>query len=188
MPAAFRFSLKVPKEITHVKRLTDCESELARFLEQTASLGEKRAVLLAQLPPSLAFEPHVAQAFFEMFRRSYAEKLVCEPRHATWFTAPALKLFEDLDVGRCGADPAPVPGANAPAGPGVRYLRWHGSPRTYYSSYDEAALRAFAKIVQDKATETWCIFDNTAAGAAAANALDFQAILQIGEGQNSAKI
>jgi hypothetical protein len=51
---------------------------------------------------------------------------------------------------------------------GLVYYRWHGSPRTYYSSYDDAALAALRHRLDESVeggAETWCIFDNTASGA-----------------------
>jgi uncharacterized protein YecE (DUF72 family) len=78
-------------------------------------------------------------------------------------------------VSRVAADPAICPGAEAPGG--VRrfaYFRWHGSPRLYYSKYPKVQLATFAATVRKtKATETWCIFDNTARHAAWENALQF---------------
>jgi uncharacterized protein YecE (DUF72 family) len=47
----------------------------------------------------------------------------------------------------------------------------------YVSSYDEAALQRLACEVQAGGGETWCVFDNSASGAAAANALSLQALL-----------
>src|SRR3569623_1150171 len=54
------------------------------------------------------------------------------------------------------------------------YYRWHGSPQIYASNYDDAALdRLHMRIGRDltRGTRAWCIFDNTAAGAALGNAL-----------------
>src|SRR5947209_14478083 len=50
-PEGFRFSVKVPKEITHEKRLVGVDDPLDRFLDETAALGAKRGPLLVQLPP-----------------------------------------------------------------------------------------------------------------------------------------
>ena len=48
----------------------------------------------------------------------------------------------------------------------------------YYSAYDEEALHAIAFDIQTlNAAETWCVFDNTASGAATADALHLQAML-----------
>src|SRR5687768_16375503 len=55
VPAGFRFSVKVPKTITHESRLRSCDALLASFLAQATGLGDKLGCLLVQLPPSLAF-------------------------------------------------------------------------------------------------------------------------------------
>ena len=69
VPEDFRFSLKLPKTITHERRLSDCENLLAAFLDASSALGVKRDVLLAQLPPTFGFDEKIAERFFAMFRR-----------------------------------------------------------------------------------------------------------------------
>jgi uncharacterized protein YecE (DUF72 family) len=61
----------------------------------------------------------------------------------------------------------------------VIYQRWHGSPRTYWSSYGDDWLRERAAALQKwpATADCWCVFDNTAAGAAATDALAFGALL-----------
>ena len=182
VPPGFRFCVKLPKAITHERRLVDAEDALAAFLAEAGALGEKLACLLVQLPPSLAFDAATADGFFAALRAATAAAAVCEPRHATWFTPEAGALLERWRIARVAADPARVPAAAEPGGwPGIAYHRLHGSPRTYYSSYDDAYLDALAaRVAQDAAAgrEVWCIFDNTAAGAAAQNALALLARLQ----------
>jgi uncharacterized protein YecE (DUF72 family) len=60
----------------------------------------------------------------------------------------------------------------------LRYFRLHGSPHIYYSSYDEAfrtALAARLTALNSADSNIWCIFDNTAQGAAIENGLDVDA-------------
>src|SRR5690242_13869791 len=64
VPESFRFAVKVPKEITHTRRLRDVADPLDRFLSETRALGDKLGPLLVQLPPSLRFETEVVEAFF----------------------------------------------------------------------------------------------------------------------------
>jgi uncharacterized protein YecE (DUF72 family) len=169
-PAAFRFAVKVPKEITHTRRLGEVVEPLAQFLAETSELGEKRGPLLVQLPPSLLFAADVVEPFFTTLRKRFAGDVVCEPRHPTWFTPDVEQLLADLHVGRVAADPAPVPAAAEPGGwLELPYYRLHGSPRIYYSAYSEEYLDALATRLA--ATGGWCIFDNTAEGEAIVNAL-----------------
>lgn len=182
VPAGFRFSVKLPKTITHEHRLVDVEPELATFLAEVDHLGEKLGCLLAQLPPSLAFEAASAGELFTCLRERFAGAVACEPRHPSWFEDDAEELLLGLRVGRVAADPACVPAAAEPGGwRGLIYRRLHGSPRTYYSSYSEEMLdRLAARLAAEAAgsVPVWCIFDNTAEGAATANGLSLLARLE----------
>ncbi|RYI97424.1 MAG: DUF72 domain-containing protein, partial [Acetobacteraceae bacterium] len=107
--------------------------------------------------------------------------LVCEPRHASWFQPEADQLMRDNEVARVAADPAKSPEAQTPGGhPRIAYFRWHGSPRMYYSDYDEPWLAEQARRLKElpKGVQPWCIFDNTASGAALKNALQLRYHLQ----------
>jgi len=180
VPAGFRFSLKVPKAITHERRLVDCDDLLEQFLNESAGLGEKRAALLVQLPPKLAFEADVAGAFWRNLRVRTAAVIVCEPRHPSWFAPDVDAMLREYRVSRVAADPAVVPEAAIPGGdPSIAYYRLHGSPRTYYSDYEAQALHRYAEMFSaSEAPDVWCIFDNTASGAATANALALAQLLK----------
>jgi uncharacterized protein YecE (DUF72 family) len=99
--------------------------------------------------------------------------VVCEPRHPTWFEAEPGELLRCQQVARVGADPARVPEAADPGGwADLAYWRLHGSPRMYYSDYGTEFLTGLAsKVSASAASQIWCVFDNTASGAALGNAL-----------------
>jgi uncharacterized protein YecE (DUF72 family) len=172
VPADFRFAVKLPKAISHERRLADCDDLVERFAGEVAGLGEKRGPILIQLPPKLGLDTDVAARFFDLARERLGGLMACEPRHAGWFTPEADALLVKHRVARVAADPAPVPGAGEPGGwAGFRYSRLHGSPRIYWSSYDAAAIKRQAAAARSANTETWTIYDNTASGAALGNAL-----------------
>jgi uncharacterized protein YecE (DUF72 family) len=173
VPDDFRFAVKLPKAMTHEKRLVDCGDSIAAFTEQTAHLGGKRGPMLAQLPPSLVFDAKVAAAFFGELRRHVGDDpIVCEPRHASWFKPATDRLLVKHRIARVAADPARVPDAAITGGwAGLRYARLHGSPRIYWSRYDEATIARLATDAAKSAVDSWTIFDNTTAGAAIENAL-----------------
>lgn len=175
VPPHFRFSVKLPREITHVRKLAAVTEPLDRFLSEAGALGDALGPLLVQLPPSLGFDEARAAGFFEALRARFDGGVACEPRHASWFTADVDQLMSHFRVARVAADPAPVPCAAVPGGwRGFVYHRLHGSPRTYYSAYSPEALDATARLVADAMAhvrESWCIFDNTALGEATHDAL-----------------
>lgn len=182
VPRQFRFSVKIPRTISHELGLRAAGPALDQLLTECEGLGAKLGGFLLQLPPSLVLDARVASAFLRGFRHRSDAPLVCEPRHASWFTTQADALLERYEVARARVDPVPAPAA---AGPGEDrvwpYWRWHGSPRIYYSAYSEQELVALAAKVstQRQATNApWVIFDNTAHGFAAANAARLQDLLQ----------
>ncbi len=175
VPPGFQFAVKVPKAITHTQRLVAAEPALDAFLAECGALGPALGPLLVQLPPSLAFDAPVAAAFLTALRARFAGAVVCEPRHASWFGAEGDALLAAFQVARVAADPAVVAAAARPGGGrSLTYYRLHGSPRIYYSTYPAATLDTLAAAVRAALPTgpVWCIFDNTAAGAATDNALD----------------
>lgn len=176
-PADFRFAVKVPRSITHDLALQDAREPLVTFLGQVEGLGEKRGPLLVQLPPSLALDVGVVTRFLELLRELDEGPVVCEPRHATWFSQGASALLARYGVSRVAADPPPVPEAALGGGdPRIGYWRLHGSPRKYWSRYDEGAIARLAATLRRNtiAKDVWCVFDNTASGAALENARELQ--------------
>ncbi len=174
VPAHFRFSVKLPKTITHDARLAGVSELLTRFVGEVTGLGDKLGPLLVQLPPSLLWEKARAGTFFRMLRRRHDGRIACEPRHVSWFTAEATAQLAHHGVARVAADPSPVPQGETPGGTAEwQYWRLHGAPRIYYSNYDASALRMFKQrlLEPSRAGERWCIFDNTAHGHAVPNAL-----------------
>ena len=176
-PPGFRFAVKLPRAITHDLKLQDAREPFITFLAQTDGLADKRGPLLFQLPPSLSFDGSVVTSFLAMVRGVYDGPIACEPRHATWFSPLVASLLERYRISRVAADPPPAPEATTPAAwAGVAYFRLHGSPRTYWSRYDESAIAGLAATIRRIVTaeQVWCVFDNTASGAAIENAWELR--------------
>ncbi|MBC7455141.1 MAG: DUF72 domain-containing protein [Massilia sp.] len=174
VPSTFRFSVKLPRSITHEQRLSGIEAHLAQFAAEVSALGDKLGCVLIQLAPSHAFEPAIAANFLMRMRASFTCMIACEARHPSWFTDAASALLAHHGVTRVKADPPKgEPGPHVSTTPAV-YLRLHGTPRVYYSSYAEETLAQLADdlaALADAGRDAWLIFDNTAAGAALRNAI-----------------
>jgi uncharacterized protein YecE (DUF72 family) len=115
-------------------------------------------------------EPFVAR-----LRASFDGDVVCEPRHASWFTADVDAFLLEQQIARVAADPKPHPCAGTPAGwTGLVYYRLHGSPKMYYSAYSQEVIAETTETLDAHAQAgraAWCFFDNTAAFAATGDAL-----------------
>jgi uncharacterized protein YecE (DUF72 family) len=177
VPPGFQFAVKVPRTISHERRLAESEELLDTFLRECGELGPTLGPLLLQLPPSLQFAGPLVARFLRSLRARFAGAVVCEPRHPSWFSGEAEALLAAHRIARVAADPAVVPSAAEPGGwEGLVYYRLHGAPRVYYSAYDAATLDALAMKLRAAARRgsAWCIFDNTAAGAATEDARHLQ--------------
>lgn len=182
-PPGFRFSAKLPRTITHEGKLRRAKAPLEQFLSEVAGLGDKLGPLIVQLPPSHEFNARVVRSFFDLLRDRHRGAVVCEPRHASWFMPKADAMLARFQIGRVAADPSSIPGGSAPGGwmapaddaaPPIAYYRLHGSPRIYWSRYPVERVQAWADelIALPAGVDGWCMFDNTASGAAAENALE----------------
>ena len=187
-PPSFRFSVKLPRAITHEGELRRPGPLLDAFFAQVAGLGSKLGALLVQLPPSQVFNLRVAGTFFTKLRERYAGPVVCEPRHITWFDKKAEELLVLHRVARVATDPSKIQAALRPggwtpdlAGPdeaSIVYYRLHGSPRKYWSRYSPERIQQWSSEIAalPDRSDIWCIFDNTASGAAIENALEMTVV------------
>jgi uncharacterized protein YecE (DUF72 family) len=176
VPPGFRFSLKVPKTITHQAKLAGTRRLVEEFLADIEPLGATADCLLVQLPPKLEFDARRTRTFLTLLRNRFSRSIALEPRHASWFGPAAQKLLQEFHVARVAADPPRAPRGGEPGGwDGLVYYRLHGSPRVYYSSYEAEFLDVIAALMAKsiaKGVPTWCIFDNTTLGAGTPNALE----------------
>jgi uncharacterized protein YecE (DUF72 family) len=164
VPAGFRFSVKLPRTITHEQRLCGVDALLDQFAAEAGALGAKLGCVLVQLPPSLQFDAPVTADFFARLRMRFGCMLACEARHPTWFGDEATAVLQAAGITRVIADPAKgQPGPHVPTAHDI-YLRLHGSPLVYRSDYEPAFL---AQLGHDMAghlaagRQVWCVFDNT---------------------------
>jgi uncharacterized protein YecE (DUF72 family) len=180
VPDHFRFAVKVPKRFTHERRLIVDADEILAFMTCVRGLGDKFGALLVQLPPSGLLDEMAARVFFGALTRETLALIVCEARHPSWFTPDANQLLDELHVVRVTADPMPRGCEFSPSN-NIRstYLRLHGSPHIYYSPYAFTYLEQLSSLLgrANPIDETWCIFDNTAAGAAWSDAQTLQRLL-----------
>jgi uncharacterized protein YecE (DUF72 family) len=185
VPDGFRFSAKLPREITHNRKLANVSELLVPFLHDVQNLGNKLGAVLVQLPPGLRYDATISADFFALLRGLFDGRVACEPRHSTWFTDDVDQMLSAFKVARVAADPPPVPLAAVPGGwSSFVYRRWHGSPTVYVSSYEPEDLAILACNISDDGPnvgDSWCFFDNTMFGEATRNAFSLTARLSLQE-------
>jgi uncharacterized protein YecE (DUF72 family) len=99
----FRFVLKLPKTITHERRLGDVADPLRAFLAAIGPLGPRVHALWIQLPPS--FSPAGLGALDGFLRRLPREYRSCvEVRHRAFFEDPRWEQQLERTLGDAGAE------------------------------------------------------------------------------------
>jgi uncharacterized protein YecE (DUF72 family) len=101
-PKNFRFSLKAPQEITHVRKLRDCADGLGRFSEVLANLYEKRGPILFQLPPFFKKDLPLLKDFLGALPRNL--KCAFEFRHTSWFDDETFAALKSHNAALCIAE------------------------------------------------------------------------------------
>lgn len=137
----FRFCPKLPKSLSHEKRLEDPAPEIRLMQQLAAELGPRWGCALVQLPPSLMARPHEERVLRNFLRAWPADlSLAVEFRHESWETARAARMLEDRGVAWVWADHLPLD-AQKSAGFGFLpvtashlYVRLLGDFRTKYGA------------------------------------------------------
>jgi len=104
VPEGFRFALKANQQITHIKRLRNCESTLKRFLEVASVLqdGDHLGPILVQLPPSFKFDKPLMEEFLAL--RPPAFRFAFEVRHPSWYTEETYAVLRERGTALCLAE------------------------------------------------------------------------------------
>jgi len=179
-PREFRFALKAHRYLTHQRKLKAPLGPIRREREHAAALGAKLAVVLWQLPANFGCNLKRLEAFAKALGAWRRVRHAIEFRHASWFRLDVAECLSRHRIAVCQSDAADWPRWDAVTTDLV-YLRLHGRPRTYASSYGERPLRAWARRIrrwQREGRAVHVYFDNDARGAAPRNALRLSALLR----------
>jgi uncharacterized protein YecE (DUF72 family) len=191
-PAEFTFALKMPKEVTHDRRLLNASDVVQQFLDRARELGAKLGPILLQMGPDFAPDelPSLEQ-FLPMLPRDL--RFAVELRQSRWMGDDILpRLLELLHAhgialalsdGRWIARRTVLELAARPTADFL-YVRWMGPDReiTDYSriQFDRSEeLRAWAEVLRNVAnTKEICgFFNNHFAGHSPASARELQRLL-----------
>lgn len=101
-PVTFRFSLKAPQQITHMRKLRDCAGVVKHFADVAKVLGKKLGPTLFQLPPFFEADIPLLRSFLGECPARF--KVALEFRHASWFTEETFDTLRTHNAALCVAD------------------------------------------------------------------------------------
>lgn len=170
-PTGFLFAVKAPKVITHLKKFADCGQELADFYAiLREGLKEKLGCVLFQLPPSFHYTPErlllIAASLDPDFKNAV------EFRNASWWREEVYKVFTENNLTFCNVSYPNLPTERVQTSE-TGYLRLHGVPKLFYSSYSDDELGQLADFLfsRNGFKKTFVYFNNTASTAGILNAV-----------------
>ena len=170
-PETFTFSIKVPKEITHIKKLHDYESLLHDFYNVCKSgMKEKLGAILFQFPPSYAFSREKLDIIIGILNYNFQN--VIEFRHESWWNAEVWNSFKENNITFCSVSHPKLPQRIFTDFP-LLYIRFHGTPRMFHSSYSTEELTEVSNTIDSK-KKGFIYFNNTASEAGILNALELK--------------
>ena len=102
VPESFRFAIKAPRRITHVKRLKEVAEEVTYLFDALRALGGRLGVVLFQLPPSFRKDLERLDRFLELVPG--ATRVAMEFRHPTWLEADVEGRLAERGVALCVVD------------------------------------------------------------------------------------
>ena len=180
VPDGFVFAVKANRVLTHTRRLQEVEESWHRLAQSVRALRAHCGPILFQFPPSFQREAQRLADFLQLARESAAElRLVCEFRHASWFTEEIYHLLRRYGVALCLADSMRYPRHDVFTAD-FAYCRLHGRPELFASPYSEADLERAARQLQtysDAGVDVYVYCNNTKEGHAIDNARTLLALL-----------
>lgn len=153
-PETFRFTLKAPQKITHIRRLKDCEEELGYFLTVARALGDRLGCILFQCPPNLKRDDERLERFLACLPGE-PYRFAMEFRHASWSEDAVREMLRSNHVAWCVAD---TDDAKAPMVRTARdfvYMRLRG---LNYTDDDLHAWAADTRAALDDGADAYVYF------------------------------
>jgi uncharacterized protein YecE (DUF72 family) len=172
-PDDFLFSVKAPKEITHIRKFIDCELLLDDFYSLcTEGLKHKLACILFQFPPSYDYSPEKLQYIISKLDLNF--KNVLEFRHTSWWIPEVWTELLKNNIIFCSVSHPQLPETVFTFSPLV-YIRLHGKTKMFYSSYSTEELMQLKDLILNSPSKKGFIyFNNTASTAGILNALEMK--------------
>jgi uncharacterized protein YecE (DUF72 family) len=178
-PEGFVYVFKVPRLISHLKKLNDCKELLSDFLRQTALLEEKLGMLLLQLPPSLGKDLDRLGTAIDCMQDP--SKLAVEFRHQSWFCDQTREFLSEKGAAFCDVD-SPEENLRGWLTSKSGYVRLHGKDEWYDHDYTDEELSQVTDVARDMssrgAEKVFIFFNNDVACNAPRNALTLRDVLK----------
>jgi len=145
VPEKFEFTVKLWRDITHVKNLNTDLENIERFLEAADGLGKKKGCLLVQFPGKISLEYYtqVEQILRKIHtsERQNKWRMAVEFRSPTWYVSETHELLDEYGASLVLHDIPKSKNSEPNKAAKFVYIRFHGPKGDYRGSYSDQFLQ-----------------------------------------------
>ena len=178
-PPQFKFTLKMWRRVTHLKKLRNVREDIGIFLNRISPLKNNLGAILYQFPPSLKCDLNLLENFLRELPSGLDQ--VVEFRNKSWLIPDSFSLLRKYRVAYCIVSMPDFP-EMVEITSKVSYIRFHGREVLYGSSYSEEELLRWVQVIRklpDRGVKkVYIYFNNDYNAYAVFNALRLQEILK----------
>lgn len=168
VPEHFKFTVKLSKEITHVKDLKFDENKIGSFLNAADGTGTKKGCLLVQFPAKISFEYYnkveqILEGLQQQDPHNAWHKAI-EFRNPTWYVNETHELLDEYNASLVLHDMPKSKNTDLNKKAAILFIRYHGPKGDYREGYSDSFLREQFKQIQQwlkAGKEVYAYFNNT---------------------------
>lgn len=171
----FTFSVKMSRYITHVQRLKDRQTIVDFQTLILSGLAHKLQHFLFQMPPTFHYsDENLATVIANV---PHLSQNVVEFRHISWWNDTVREALTSANITFCNVD---FPGLDTwfINTSESFYLRLHGTPKLFVSSYNTPKLTRINAAIPNDVNVATIYFNNTVTSAGYRNALQLMKIVE----------
>ena len=173
---SFKYSVKVNRLITHLKRFNGTKKLVREFCKFADTMGEHMGCFLFQLPPG--FHYTAARLSSIIGQLESRRRNAVEFRHHSWWRNDVFAAFREAGLIFCSVSAPGLPDDVIKTADAI-YVRFHGAEQWYRHDYSDTELAAWAKKIRaSRAKEVWVYFNNDFQGCAFRNAQTLRRLLR----------
>ncbi|MCW3080210.1 DUF72 domain-containing protein [Segetibacter sp.] len=164
----FQLTIKLWKQITHIKKLKIDLDNIPLFLKAADRVGDKKGCLLVQFPGSITLEfynevEQILLKLHEVDRDSVWRKAV-EFRSDTWYVGEGYELLKSINASLVLHDMPKSKNLQPMEWDKFFYFRFHGPTGNYRGSYSNGFLHEQSEKIRvciDQGKDVYAYFNNT---------------------------
>jgi uncharacterized protein YecE (DUF72 family) len=178
----FKFVLKGPRFITHMKKIKDVDDSIELFFGNATALSETFKITLWQFPKFFTLlndrDERIERLSRFLSLLPTNIKQVFEFRHESWFIKEVFSLLNKHDAGFVINDSPEFPSVEKVTG-NIVYIRFHGPGKLYSTSYSQEQLKLWTRKIKKylKNYDVYWYFNNDVSGYAIQNAQELKVLL-----------